>query len=459
MDPGDLARLLLPLLALSVAAVTGAAPAASRERPRLIVLTDIGGDPDDQQSMVRLMLYANEFDIEGLIATASGTPGELKQAVTRTDLIRKTVEAYGQVLSSLRKHADGYPSAEDLLATVKSGNRLRGWKHVGESHDTEGSRWIVQVTDKPDPRPVNVSIWGGQTDLAQALWRVRRDRGDVGLRACIAKLRVYDIADQDGIAHRLFVPGLFYILARAPRGKDKREAVFRGMYLGGDQSLTSREWIDTHVRKGHGPLGALYPPKTWTAPNPHSALKEGDTPSWFYFLPNGLSDPAHPDWGGWGGRFGHTNLGIFVDAKDTVDGKTHARATVWRWRPHFQNHFQARMDWCVKPRGEANHAPLAVCNGDDSRRVVEVKAKPGDEVKLSVAGSKDPDGDALGYCWWVYDEASHYPRAGVELRGADRAEATLVVPRDTMHLHVILEVTDDGEPPLTSYRRVVIRCK
>ena len=77
-------------------------------------------------------------------------------------------------------------------------------------------------------------------------------------------------------------------------------------------------------------------------------------------------------------------------------------------------------------------------------------------MKLSAAGSRDPDGDALSYRWWAYHEASHCPRAAVELRGADRAEATVVVPANTLHLHVILEVSDDGEPPLTSYRRVVV---
>ena len=44
---------------------------AAGERPRLLVLTDIGGDPDDQQSMIRLMVYANEFVIEGLAACIS----------------------------------------------------------------------------------------------------------------------------------------------------------------------------------------------------------------------------------------------------------------------------------------------------------------------------------------------------------------------------------------------------
>ena len=83
-------------------------------------------------------------------------------------------------------------------------------------------------------------------------------------------------------------PDLFYILSKSPDGRDRREGAYRGMYLGGDESLTSLAWVDRHVRNDHGPLGALYPTSTWTAPNPHGTLKEGDTPSWFYFLPVGL---------------------------------------------------------------------------------------------------------------------------------------------------------------------------
>ena len=431
-------------------------------RLRLIVLTDIGGDPDDQQSMIRLMVFANEFDIEGLIASASGTPGELKRATAQPDLIRQIVEAYGKVLPNLRQHAEGYPSAEDLLARIKSGNPQRGWDHVGDGHDTDGSRWIIQVVDRPDPRPVNVAIWGGQTDLAQALWRVKADRGEAGYREFARRLRIYDIGDQDRIIGRIWkeFPGLFYILGQAEKGKDKREAVYRGMYLGGDESLTSRQWIDSHVRNRHGPLGALYPPKTWTAPNPHATLKEGDTPSWFYFLPTGLSDPAHPEWGGWGGRLQKTPDGVYRDAQDTVGTETHARASVWRWRPHFQNHFQARMDWCVRPRNEANHAPTAVCNGDATRNVLEIAAAHGSGVKLSAKGSSDPDGHTLSYHWWVYKEAGTY-RGEAKLSAPDGLQTVMAVPNDSegKEIHVILEVTNDGAPPLTSCRRVVVKAQ
>ena len=359
-------------------------------KPRLVVLTDIGGDPDDQQSLVRLMTYANEFEIEGLIASASGTPGELKQAVTKPQLIRQIVAAYGRVRDNLAKHADGYPTDEFLRAKIKSGNPQRGLDAIGERHDTEGSRWIISVVDRPDPRPVNVTIWGGQTDLGQALWRVRADRGVDGLKQFIDRIRIYDIGDQDRIVRWIWqeFPGLFYVLAQAAPGRDKREAVFRGMYLGGDQSLTSREWMETNIRQGHGPLAVLYPSRTWTAPNPHSAIKEGDTPSWFYFLPLGLNAPDHPAWGGWGGRFISTQNRIFRDTEDQVEGVMDGRSTVWRWREAFQCDFQARLDWCVKPRAHANHQPVAVCNDDSTRAMLTERVPAGSTVRLNAAGSR-----------------------------------------------------------------------
>jgi hypothetical protein len=323
--------------------------AAAAERPRLAVLTDIGGDPDDQQSLIRLMVYSNEFEIEALIASASGTPGELKQAVTRPDLIREIIDGYARVLPNLEKHARGWPEAEQLRQRVRSGNPQRGRKFIGAGHDTEGSRMLIERIDAGTPdRPLNIAIWGGQTDLAQALWRVKHDRGDEGFASFAKKFRVYDIADQDGIADwmRGEFPGMYYILNKAPAGRDRREAVFRGMYLTGDPSLTSREWVEKNVRST-GPLGALYPVKTWTAPNPHACLKEGDTPSWFFFLPLGGNDPDDPSKPGWGGQFQREPDGWWRDPPAT-DG-FEPRTAVSRWRPDFQRDFARRMSWCLSP--------------------------------------------------------------------------------------------------------------
>lgn len=460
---------LRAILLLLVCFTSLVASAQQPAKPRLIILTDIGGDPDDQQSMVRLMTYANEFDIEGLIASASGTPGELKRSVVQPQLIREIVEAYGKVRPNLARHAQGFPPVERLLNVIKSGNPNRGVPSIGAGNDTEGSRWIISVVDRADPLPVNIAIWGGPTELAQALWRVRNDRSKAGLKKFLSRLRVHAIGHQDDSGPWILenFPDLFYILSaaepgdvsgRPQKGTDRRASVYRGMYLGGDESLTSREWIDMHVRTGHGPLGALYPPKTWTAPNPHSALKEGDTPSWFYFLQTGLSDPAHPEWGGWGGRFRLLENRVYNDAKDTLDGVTDARSTVSRWREAFQNGFQARMDWCVSTRkDDANHSPLAVLNDDKSEQVLRLSVKPGVQVRLSAADSRDPDGGKLSYRWFVYREAGDWD-GRLDLRGADQQVAEFNAPSVTepRTLHLVLEIVDNGTPALFSYRRAVV---
>ena len=453
---GKFVRATVLALAVGLGPLLGAT--AEESRPRLMVLTDIGGDPDDQQSLIRLMLYSNEFQIEGLIATASGTPGELKEAVTRPDLIRQIVEAYGQVHPILTRHAQNYPTAESLLPLIKTGNPHRGLEQIGEGHDTEGSNWILRAADRRDPRPLNVTIWGGQTDFAQALWRARHDRGEEGLRQLMARLRVYDIDDQDRIQPWIFenFPDLFYVLAKSRPGRDKREGAYRGMYLGGEESLTSLQWLDEHVRTNHGPLGALYPPETWTEPNPHGALKEGDTPSWFYFRPIALHDSAHPDFGGWGGRFERAGRGLWRDVPDKIDGKSDMRASVWRWRPFFQNDFQARMDWCRHDFAGANHSPEVMIQKSKSQPAT-LSTKSGEPLRIA-AHASDPDGNELAYRWWFYADAGTY--AGpVEFENDNTPEVTVHVPADAAGktLHIILEVTDDGIPTLTTLNRAVLR--
>ena len=79
---------------------------------RLVVLTDISNEPDDEQSLVRLLMYATDVDIEGLVATTSV---HLKGTV-RPELIRRQLEAYREILPNLRTHHDGYPDADALLS-------------------------------------------------------------------------------------------------------------------------------------------------------------------------------------------------------------------------------------------------------------------------------------------------------------------------------------------------------
>lgn len=338
-------RVIVALM-IALCGISAANTARGNDRPRLAVLTDIGGDPDDRQSMVRLMVYANEFRIEALIASAAGTRGELKKSITRPELIHEIVDAYDKVRPALARHAEGWPTAQSLRDVTKPGNRFRERPHIGEGHDTDASRHLIERIDAGSAEDrLNISIWGGQTDLAQALWRVKTDRGAEGLSQFVRKFRVYDIADQDGIAEwmRSEFPGMHYVLSKAPRGRDSREATFRGMYLTGDESLTSREWIEANVRST-GPLGALYPTRTANAPNPHGCLKEGDTPSWLFFLKAGGNDPDDPAKPGWGGTFEKQTDGWYRDFPKTND--LDPRMSVSRWRPEFQADFARRMAWC-----------------------------------------------------------------------------------------------------------------
>lgn len=412
-------------------------------RTRLVVLTDISslqtgvGEPDDTQSLVRLLHYANDLEIEGLIATyTKHTDG------CNPDMIEHVVRCYGEVRDNLARHDSRYPRAQALLDGVRGGHR--DWHEVGPGKDSPGSEWIVAVLERPDPRPVWFTIWGGPHELAQALWRLEQQHSPADFAALLGKGRVYAIGDQDrtGPWIRATYPDLFYLTGRQ---------IYRGIYKDGDPSLVTWEWVEENIH-GHGPLGAAYP--NYRGGDPWgrvSGIKEGDTPSFLYLLPTGLSDPEQPTWGCWGGRFAGTGPQL-EDAQDRYAGQHSERATVNRWRPDFQADFQARLDWGLQPPDAANHAPIAAL-ASDPRPVV----RPGAVVPLSAAGSVDPDGDALSYRWWLYPDPGTY--AGeVVIEGADWAEATLIAPAvdAPVVLHLILTVTDHGTPPLRSYRRVVI---
>ncbi len=447
------------LVCLIVVQIVVASCACAADKPRLIVLTDIGGDPDDQQSLIRLMTHANDFDIEGLIATAVSDSSDSPESNVNPQLISEIVGAYGEVRNSLARHRPGFPQVSDLQSRIRSGSTARGMTSVGEGHDTEGSRLIISAVDRVDPRPVNIAIWGAATDLAQALWRIRTDRTESELIDFFRRLRVHAISHQDNTGPWIVeqFPDLSFVLNRHNDGEDKRESSYRGMYLGGEESLTSRDWLETHISRDHGPLGALYPLKTWTDPNPNSALKEGDTPSWFFFLPHGLNDSTHPEWGGWGGRFTHEGAGLYRDAADTVDKTTSRRATVWRWREAYQADFQARMDWCVKSTAEANHHPFAVIDDDRTNEIIIRSVSVGESVRLNCSQSADVDGDQLKYRWWIYPEAGTFD-GSPEIERDSTSLATIRVPAEAagQSIHVILEVTDMGLPPLTAYRRIVL---
>jgi len=458
------------LLGAQIGAAASKAEFVNMESQRVIILTDISNEPDDEQSLVRFLVYSNEYDVEGMIATTSIW---LKHTV-RPDKIRRQVEAYGQIRNNLLIHACGYPTMEHLLSVIKSGRPEFGMEGVGEGKSSDGSRHIIEVVNKPDKRPVWLCAWGGANCLAQALWDVKYTRSAEELDAFVSKLRVYTISDQDNSGRwmRITFPNLFYIVS--PSSVDNQEyhkATWNGisgdrLYANGPMhkfELVDNPWLERNIVRDHGPLGVLYPKLKY--------IMEGDTPSFFNLINNGLGSHISPAYGGWGGRYVlHQTYAetrpIWTntrDSRDTVAAEngmiyTSDQATIWRWREAYQYDFAARMDWCVADTFEnANHNPVVVFQGDESKAVAKIRATSGEQVNLSAAGTYDPDQDRVSYHWFVYNEAGTFKDA-IKIENSTSPDAYFVAPQvdELKLLHIILEVRDDGQPRLYSYRRIII---
>lgn len=449
--------------------LTGSYGQSGSPKPRLLVLTDIENEPDDAESLVRFLLYANMFDVEGLVATTSCWQRD-KIADWR---IHEIVDAYGKVRDQLEKHEKGYPSHGYLKSVIRKGYPDFGMNAVGKGKDSEGSDWIIEVVDRDDPRPVWIPIWGGANCLAQALWKVKMTRSPLELDQFISKIRVYTISDQDdsGPWMRAAFPDLFYICSPGygeNGGNAYHYATWTGISgernyhfpSGADTYIIDNEWVDEHIQN-HGPLGAEYPDIAY--------IMEGDTPSFLYLIDNGLGDPEHPEYGSWGGRYAfytpyHRKFfhrpetrPFWSNTDDWVEGNDgliyiQPQATIWRWREAYQNDFAARMDWTIKGYQEVNHPPMAALAHSNRLNV-----KSGEKVSLNASGSSDPDGDRLSYYWFQYREPGSYV-GNITLEEPDEISISFTAPEvdEPKTIHIILQITDDGTPALTRYQRVIV---
>jgi len=468
-------------------------------RSRVVILTDMGNEADDSQTMVRLLMYSNQFDIEGLIAVSSchqyagkNDTDPIRNNVQPT-MITERIHAYGKVRANLLLHASDWPTEDDLMARVGHGPAGYGMDDVGDGHTTDGSDLIGRALTSDDPRPLYVCINAGANCLAQALWDLRTRLAPDAFATALAKLRVYDDAGQDNAGA--------WIARNYPQVRYYRSQsqVFSFMNNNGPVTWNPQapypgkgqhDWARENVQTNHGPLGALYPRREkWQHPEIDSTLEGGGTSTWIGHVNHGLYFPEHPTWGGWGGRFAahkETNLradqlkwAALVDTEnkfmpfqmvpattdqwtDPETGVTYADigTPIYRWRRAYQNDFQARMDWCVEPFARANHHPIAAINGDPTNRLVRVTATAGSPLTFDASASTDPDGNALSVRWWLYPEAGTYPGArSLSLANPTAPVTTLTIPLDAAGttLHLILEVTDQvALQPLTAYRRIVI---
>ena len=483
------------------------------EKARLIVLTDIGPwthEPDDAQSLVRLLLYANEYDIEGIIPNASWCNPDTSDEGFMTR-IHDVINAYEKVVGNLEKHAKGYPTAEYLRSRVKRGTSFVNMKkrvnisregiearkkdvekyrnseeyNVGEGLSNPGSVLIRKAIEKKDPRPLWITLWGGCGTLAQAIFDMSEEYSRDEMRVLLSRLSVYDIDGQDDcgawIMHRypeikwLRSDVAFWGFSETPKKAEGRLFPHNSSVC--DLSTVSEEWVRKNMQT-QGPLGRVYPMAR--------AGLETDSPSILFLLNNGLQSYLFPHYGGWGGRFTRTlsenvpaehftatqlcedtPFYMYRDDVDTYEDKEcgilHRKsmlAALGRWRTAYQNDMAARMKWSMTPHyAEANHNPVPIVNGHKTTDFLYIDACPGAEVHLNATESFDPDGDKLSFRYYTYPEAGSY-RAPVKIDGKNSAVATVFVPENAYHdeIHVILEVTEsEREMPLTSYRRIIIR--
>ncbi len=427
-----------------------AADSPTEGRLRLMIETDAGGDPDDEQSLVRFLLYANDWDVAGIIANRPLSRDGENHNPERTGLgvVRRLVKAYGECYPNLVKHDARYPSPDELLKRTVAGY-----------DDTEEAvNLIIAEVDRSDPRPLWYSDWGtdqgvGKNNLRRALDRVRKERGEAGYAKFKSRLR---LSSADKFAeHTTELQPAFplWVDTFRPELEGKRwYHRFSGLTATAGGFDLKRDAL-----AGHGPLGALYPTNTT------HVQKEGDTMTFLYLVPTGMNDPEQPGWGSWGGRYGRNEKQegrpyYWANQQDTWQGSTHRDHTLRRWAADLQNDFRARLEWCVKSPKETNHSPQAVLNGQKGKAILQVTATAGEKISLSGAGSSDPDGHERDYEWFVYREAGTYG-GDVVLADADRSLAKILqVPADAAGktIHVVLAVRDRGTPPLASYRRAIV---
>lgn len=166
---------------------------------RVIILSDLAGednrggfDPDDIQSLVHAVTYADKLDIEGVIPTATrrrdlslsqaSASNEAMANEASEDRFNDIVDAYASDLSRLRTISGDFPDAEVLRNnTFAGGAQFRysinqtplpvnddtvSFKNDGVAHIIKRARcgWF-----NDDQRPLYVLSWGSSVDFAQAV--------------------------------------------------------------------------------------------------------------------------------------------------------------------------------------------------------------------------------------------------------------------------------------------------
>ena len=458
------------LLGLTGIATTGTAKEKAALKPRLVVCTDIAPadvEPDDMESMVHLMAYADMFEIEALITSIGWNcdpyPLEWSQYLYRV------ITAYAKDVPNLMKRSGqktflslkkengsqrmGYwPSAEYLSRRAVMGSMYGGIRSIGEGNDSPGSELLIRLADEDDPRPIYVAAWGGANTLAQAIWRMKQTRTDEEVRRFVRKFRLFTITDQDmDYAHRMDRARSSHMWLRK-EFNDELQFIWDEGAWQEQCELGKRNWTQhqQHIQP-KGALGKEYPDYKWGV--------EGDTPSFLYVLPNGLNDPEDPTQAGWAG---YHERGLCADSLTTAwtSWQEPVRSISVSYKQRFYmdelNDFMARMQWADEGKGNRN--PIVMVSGHQGPSPLVIGAKAGETICLDASKSKDPDGNAIQFEWWQQKEIGS---AKLTIDDAGKDIVNVDIPADAagQTLHLVCEVSDNGTFSLKSYQRIIIQIK
>jgi len=430
---------------------------------RYVICTDM--THDDDNSMIRLLRYSNEIDIEAVIVTDQGPETQRIEDWPNKmwNRVQGIYDAYELVVDNLRLHDPNFPDADYFRKITKQGKgtaqRMTGssdngqekfWDYVGEDRDSEGSDYLIEVFEKEDNRPIYIGFWGGSITFAQAMWRYNQSHTPEKVQALLDKMIFHCISFQD-ITFDMFID---------LDGIEKNAGTSKPFYgdFDGERLIPAKILADgnnfwkyigaINVEKVHelsGPLGDLY-----------DEGGEGDTPSFLNLISMnlGLSDITKPEYGGWGDMFQEYPLkNVWLANPNKPEG-------LIKWLPAATNSFYARCLWEEKDYESCNHSPVAGFKGDTSYEFVYIEAQPGEKIVLDAKGSTDPDGDKLNYKWWHYNEADSYEES-VTIENNESEKTEFIIPDDSKgkNIHIIFEVNDSGSPMLTAYRRIIISAK
>ena len=292
-----------------------------REIPKVIVSTDIGGDdPDDYQSLVHFLLYADRFEIAGIISSPP--------SAGRKKHIDEVLKAYKEDYLKLKRHSKHFPTPRFLFQVSKQGAVDAQTDSIPREL-SEGAKWIIDEAREDDSKPVYVLVWGSITDVAQAVHHAPDIKKNI---------RIYSIGSwntrQDPKARDYLYKNhsdLWWI---------ENDTTFRGMYMGGlqEDDYNNRTFVEKHV-KGHGALGNLFWEKK-------KDIKMGDTPSVLYLLDGNPEDPEGESWGGAFVKTGHgDNYWTDNPADSLIENDRPGARTVNRFRKDYLDDWARRMDW------------------------------------------------------------------------------------------------------------------